>query len=170
MAVYFLAFLLFTGCTDEVVKPSPIAAEETGTKITFSRWSIGDNTIMNGIIQRYNSENNQGIVLQAIDIPIDEYAVTMNLLMASGEAPDIIALRPDLVKSYMFKNWLMDLSKNLTRYDLEKYPPWATQYCWNHPHRNGYMEFHPGLSHFGFCIISNFSKMQVLIQKNLQKH
>jgi len=103
---------------DEIITEIPI-------EIKLSHWSLGYMKGFEQAIKKYNDTAADYIRLSLLDIPQYMYEETLNMLMASGEGPDIIGLNEELINPYINRGWLVDLTKYIDNDFLEKYPEWA---------------------------------------------
>lgn len=85
------------------------------------------------IIARYNAEH-AGYQLEIISLPRDRYDETLNMLLTSGQSPDLFQASPGWLGTYIYKNWLMDLSPLAEPSVLENYPEWTVDYTRENNH------------------------------------
>lgn len=71
------------------------------------------------IIKKYN------INLSFINIPVESYGVTLNMMMASGDGPDVFEIGNEWLNVYLIKNWMADVSQHVDSTFLDRFPAWA---------------------------------------------
>lgn len=137
LSAAILAVLVFTGCINSnqtgstATKNFTVNSTNDGKKtevpveIKLSHWSMGYTKGFEQAVKKYNDSNGDDILLSLLKIPQYMYAETLNMLMASGEGPDIIGLNEELLNSYISRNWLIDLKKHIENDFLDKFPEWA---------------------------------------------
>ncbi|ANE45231.1 hypothetical protein SY83_01560 [Paenibacillus swuensis] len=136
-----LGFLLFvSGCgqADYTVNYSetqnePIPHEKT---VTVAIRSSGNEDVVEQLLQEYVKNEKKPYHLQVKKIPDDKYEETVNLMMTTGEGPDLMGLTANMLMTYIYKDWLVDLKPMLADQLLEAYPEWAVQYSSKISHDN----------------------------------
>ena len=132
------AFMCFhTGCgTFQIGKYEPAFSDHTGekspnarVKINITNWSTGYMKRMEQLISEFNETNNDNTEIVLLKIARERYSEVVNLMMASGEGPDVFAVNNELMYSFIYKNWLVDLSKYIDDGYLGKFPSWAVNFA-----------------------------------------
>lgn len=106
-------------------KVPDVKKTEIPVEIKLSHWSLGYMKGFEQAVKKYNDTTACNIRLSLLEIPQYRYEETLNMLMASGEGPDIIGLNEELINSYIKRNWLADLTKYIENDFLEQFPDWA---------------------------------------------
>lgn len=96
--------------------------------LTFAFTSFGSDTEMRKVIDQYNHSNVDHAFIQMLTIPRENYTRTLNMLMASGEGPDVFAVQSDWITTYMYKNWFKDLTSTIPASMIQNYSKWALDY------------------------------------------
>jgi multiple sugar transport system substrate-binding protein len=104
------------------------ASESPKEIITFSYTSFGSDAEMRRVIDTYNQTNSDHVFVQLLTVPRENYTRTLNMLMTSGEGPDLFSIQSDWVTTYMYKNWLKDISEDLPETMKQDYSDWAFDY------------------------------------------
>ena len=129
----------FSGCnivdnTDSAITDIHKSSEDS-VRITVSHWSLGYSKGFEDAIMNYNQKNTEGIKATVLKIPQDRYSETVNMLMASGEGPDVIGLNDELLNSYIGRRWILDLSGYIGDSFISKFPKWAVNSVSDHAYR-----------------------------------
>ncbi|WNR46156.1 ABC transporter substrate-binding protein [Paenibacillus roseipurpureus] len=103
-------------------------SERSKEVITFSFTSFGSDAEMKKLIDRYNQSNPDQSFVQMLTIPRENYTRTLNMLMTSGEGPDLFAVQSDWITTYMYKNWFKDLTDYISKAVEVDYSNWALDY------------------------------------------
>lgn len=83
--------------------------------------------ILEEMIRQYNLEHT-GYQVEIVSLPGERYDENLNMLLTSGQSPDVFQASPGWLGTYVYKNWLMDLSSVASPPILENYPQWAIDY------------------------------------------
>ncbi|BFT74643.1 ABC transporter substrate-binding protein [Paenibacillus sp. P36] len=102
--------------------------EPSKKQLTFAFNSYGSDTEMRKVIDVYNHSNSDDVLIQMLTIPRENYTRTLNMLMASGEGPDVFAVQSDWITTYMYKNWFKDLTSDIPESMMRNYSKWALSY------------------------------------------
>ncbi len=97
----------------KVIKPVP--------KVTFAYPSNASAQVMEELINSFNKENDNKIVVEIQKIADDKYNETLNMLMASEKGPDVFFIDSQWVGTYIKYNWLADLSKSVDADFLKRF-------------------------------------------------
>jgi multiple sugar transport system substrate-binding protein len=135
----------FSGCNTENNTDSTVTDihknSENSISITISYWSLGYAKGFEEAIMNYNRENREGIKATVLKIPKDRYSETVNMLMASGEGPDVIGLNDELLNSYIDRRWILDLSGYIGDSFMSKFPEWAVNSITDYAYRGNIYTF-----------------------------
>jgi multiple sugar transport system substrate-binding protein len=71
---------------------------------------------------------------ELLSLPRDRYDESLNMLMTSGEGPDVFQIGTGWLTSYIFKNWLLDLSEAAPGEVRKQFPAWAADYTKQNDH------------------------------------
>jgi multiple sugar transport system substrate-binding protein len=99
-------------------------------RIRFADFSPGTDSIMRNIVKKYN-ETNENVEVQMVKMSYDTYNQQLNMLMASGEGPDVFALDTQWLTSYIYKNWVVDLSQYMDDTFLSRFKEWPVKFSEN---------------------------------------
>lgn len=114
---------------------------ENSISITISYWSLGYAKGFEEAIMNYNRENKEGIRATVLKIPKDRYSETVNMLIASGEGPDVIGLNDELLNSYIDRRWILDLSGYIGDSFMSKFSEWAVNSVTDYAYRGNIYTF-----------------------------
>lgn len=128
--VLSIILIIFSGCT----KDSPIVPNKTKSTpptniVKFAYWLPSNKNTIERLIEQYNSSNTDHIRIDVVKIPQDKYNQIMNMLISSNENIDIFSLSSEMTDTYIYKNWLIDLSLYLDRDFLKQFPDWAVKFA-----------------------------------------
>lgn len=141
--IYSLSFLslisvLLTGCIggmfEEITSGERVSENISGTPenekihIRFAQWSVSSSPIVEEMINEYNLNNNDQIYVDLVEIPIERYMETLNMLNSSGEGPDVYEIIFEWLRSYGIKGWICDMSLYASEAFLDTFPIWAIEY------------------------------------------
>ncbi|MFC4776652.1 ABC transporter substrate-binding protein [Paenibacillus sp. GCM10023252] len=112
-----MLLLTASGCssTDLLTRGEPYNNDSSagGRIITFAYQTYGSKAEMEKLIEQYNSENKDRIQVQLLDIPKDDYTRVLNMELIAGSAPDLFSFQEEWKTTYVFKNWLTDLTSTI---------------------------------------------------------
>lgn len=134
-----LAFLLLlisiAGCAGGSGLKSESSESEAPQKprITLAVTSSADTKTIGDLIEEFN-EAHANFQVDLMSLPSDRYDETLNLLMTSGEGPDVFQLGTGWLTSYIYKNWLLDLSEAADDRIRQSFPDWAADYTKQNDH------------------------------------
>lgn len=93
--------------------------------IRYAQWSIASTGVLEQKIKEFNDTNKEKIHVNLMNIPLDRYMETVNMMNASGVAPDVFEINREWLNSYIIKNWVTDLSSVIDKDFLNRFPEWA---------------------------------------------
>ena len=125
--VSLMVLVALMGCSVGGTSRSPVleAEEKPITTISLAIQAIQPVGEIERQIAEFNASHSEWKI-KLIIVPRDNYDVTLNRMMTSGEGPDVFQLNTLWLTTYMNKNWLLDLSKE--NIGSPSYPDWATDY------------------------------------------
>jgi multiple sugar transport system substrate-binding protein len=131
-----IAGLTLAGCSNQngnfqADDPVPAEAETVRIKLAIQS-SVESKTIETGI-EQFNASH-PGMQVEVVSLPRDRYDQTLNMLMTSGEGPDLFQIGTGWLANYIYKNWLLDLSEVVDQSTLKAFPEWAVEYTMNNGH------------------------------------
>lgn len=137
--LFFLASFLLQGCSSlpEERKQTVPGNETTQnsknekTKIQFAQWSVSSAKLVEKAINGFNETNPDNIYVDVLKIPLDRYMETLNMLNSSGQGPDVYETFREWLNSYMFKNYIADLTPFIREDFLKQFPEWAIDIAQN---------------------------------------
>ncbi len=100
-------------------------------KLQYAQWSIPLTLSVENALQKYNEENTDGIQVELLKIPRASYSETLNMLLSSGEGPDVFEARSEWLFSYIYKNWLYDFKSSIEDDFFDNFPEWVRDYALN---------------------------------------
>jgi|GEM_PF-2141698 len=100
-------------------------------KLRFAFSYSGHMGIIQDIVNDYNRNNEDGIEIELLDIPQEQYIFHLNRMMTSGDGPDVMAIPNDWLIVYAYKNWLKELSDVMVAGFLNRFSDWAVAYANN---------------------------------------
>ena len=103
-------------------------ADEGKIKITYAQWSVPSGKLIKEVIDSFNSSNSGNVNVEAVEIPLDRYIETINLLNSSGQAPDVFEAMEEWITSYVYNNYVADLSKFIKNDFFDGYPDWIKEF------------------------------------------
>jgi ABC-type sugar transport system, periplasmic component len=116
---------LMNGSNKQAAKPE---SEQAVEQLTFAFTSFGSDTEIRKLIDAYNHTNADHVFVQMLTIPRENYMRNLNMLMASGEGPDVFAVQSDWIMTYMYKNWFKDLTEDIPESMIQNSSKWALEY------------------------------------------
>lgn len=145
ISIFSFFILLFSGCNAgnkaKIIQTYQQNTSETQTQITISFWSLGYSKGYEEGITKYNQDNHEDIKAVLLKIPQDRYSETINMLMASGEGPDVIGLNDELLNSYIERRWILDLSNYIDDSFKERFPDWVINSATDYSYRGNIYSF-----------------------------
>lgn len=143
-----VALFLLVGCNDT---PSVVNSNSTlevsnnkkadKTIIKYTQSSISLTSDIEAAIMNYNENYSDGYVVELIKIPTDRYNDTINMLLSSGEGPDVFEAQYEWLHSYILINWLYDLKDNIDDDFLNLFPKWAIELAYDSKFNNHLYSF-----------------------------
>ncbi|MBW7455737.1 ABC transporter substrate-binding protein [Paenibacillus sepulcri] len=130
------AAVLLSGCSqkENAVQPAdPAGADEQSKTITLAIQSNVETKPMESLINQFNAAH-PGYTVQLLKLPLDRYDEILNMRMTSGEGPDVFQLDTGWLATYIFKNWLVDLSTVVDSQFLNAFPKWVVDYTRENSH------------------------------------
>lgn len=97
-------------------------------KLQYAQWSAPLASTAEKAIEEYNEKNRDGIQVELLKIPRTSYNDTLNMLLSSGEGPDVFEARSEWLFSYIYKNWLYDLTGMVGDSFYNDFPAWVRDY------------------------------------------
>lgn len=127
------ALALAPGCSGSSGDRLPSVHETSpgnGTTPTVLKLAVQSSVrsqLLEELIRQYNLEHTDYQV-ELVSLPRERYDENLNMLLTSGQSPDIFQASPGWLSTYVYKNWLMDLSNVAAPSILAEYPEWAIDY------------------------------------------
>lgn len=109
--------------------PEPVPDMLPRTQIRIALYDWTENLEVKNAINQYNKTNPDGIEISIMDISTDVYDDTLNMLMTSGQGPDVFSVDNAWLATYVNKGYLVDLTSVLAAEELDRYPDWARTYA-----------------------------------------
>ncbi|WP_138756440.1 ABC transporter substrate-binding protein [Paenibacillus sinopodophylli] len=120
------------------VQPEGGDSERAGTEVSsapkpekvhiqFAQWSVPSTKQVEETISRFNEAHDR-IHIDLLNIPLERYIETLNMLNASGKGPDVFELPREWLNSYIIKGWAADLSATADTSFMEPFPEWAVAF------------------------------------------
>lgn len=133
---FFICLFLLLGIAACGIAAEEAAADGDPTlqrqvQIRLATCMHADPQIMETIVEKYNKANKSQIEVTVQQIPRDTYSLTINMMMASANGPDVFEVGNEWLTSYIMQNWLADLSDYVDEEFLERFPSWASQAAQN---------------------------------------
>ncbi|MDQ0194217.1 ABC transporter substrate-binding protein [Paenibacillus wynnii] len=100
---------------------------KTQVKLALYDWT--HNLEVQNVIKQYNESNPDYIEIVIMDISRDDYNDTLNMLMTSGEGPDVFIVDQAWLASYVNKKYLENLAPYLSQSEMKRYPQWSLDYA-----------------------------------------
>lgn len=126
LAVYAIAYerpLL----VDFASAPLPSEPPKTPVRIALYDWT--ESLEVKNAISQYNKTNPDGIEIIIMNLSTDVYDDTLNMLMTSGQGPDVFSVGNTWLATYVNKGYLAELSSELSPEYLARFPKWARDYA-----------------------------------------
>ncbi|QHW33442.1 extracellular solute-binding protein [Paenibacillus rhizovicinus] len=124
-----------SGCTDANSQQAENAdkAFKPQVKIKLGVQSSAATKDLERQLDDFNA-NHAAYKVELMPLPTDGYDETLNMLMTSGQAPDVFQIGTDWLTTYVYKNWLQDLSEIVDGKISEHFPRWAAEYTKENEH------------------------------------
>ncbi|MBT2288999.1 extracellular solute-binding protein [Paenibacillus albidus] len=103
--------------------PADEISPKTQIKVALHDWT--QNLEVKNAIERYNQTNPDQIEILIMDISTDVYNDTLNMLITSGQGPDVFSVDNEWLATYVNKDYLANLSPYLEPAELSRFPEWA---------------------------------------------
>ncbi len=119
-----------TGCVQRDKPPDSAesaAVREPDIALRLALRDDVDADALNGLIGRFETAH-PGVRVDRLQLPRDRYDEMLHMLMTSGEGPDLFQASTEWLATYLYKNWLLDLSGIADEQMLSAYPRWAVDY------------------------------------------
>ncbi|NBD26277.1 ABC transporter substrate-binding protein [Paenibacillus glycinis] len=112
--------------------PQPAASEaaagaEERETLTFALQDTAETQDIERLIAAFNTDHPDAPA-KLLLLPRDTYDESLNMLMTSGEGPDVFQIGTGWLTSYIYKNWLLDLSEAAPDDVRRAFPGWAADY------------------------------------------
>ncbi|MBW4084760.1 ABC transporter substrate-binding protein [Paenibacillus sp. S150] len=108
-------------------EPVPEAVPPVQVRIALYDWT--ENLEVKNAIRLYNQSNPDHIEIVLMNLSTDAYDDTLNMLMTSGQGPDVFSVDNSWLATYVNKGYLADLNPYLDSGDLNRFPQWARDYA-----------------------------------------
>ncbi len=163
----FLIVFLVVGCSSsghmDNYNPSQESTESTAvsepvTILKYAQWSVPLTDVVEEAIKDYSDTNQDNIRVELVKIPRSRYNDTINMLLSSGDGPDVFEARSEWLFSYIYKNWLYELTDRVEESFLADFPEWAKKLAYDDKFAN----------HF-YSIPSNQVTYRLIYNKDLFK-
>lgn len=126
--------LLIVASLTSCVQSSPISDLETqeheevpSVLLKLAIQDDRDTDTLNGLIEQFHTLH-PSVHVDVIPLPADRYDEMLHMMMTSGEGPDLFQASNEWLTTYLYKNWLMDLSEIVDETIWSTYPEWAVDY------------------------------------------
>ncbi|MEK8210852.1 ABC transporter substrate-binding protein [Paenibacillus sp. FSL L8-0463] len=112
---------------DFASEPASEAVPVTQIRIALYDWT--ENLEVKNAIHQYNKSNPDHIEIIIMNLSTDVYGDTLNMLMTSGQGPDVFSVDNGWLATYVEKGYLAELSSFLNTGDLDRFPVWARDFA-----------------------------------------
>lgn len=134
ISTILLATLLLTGATGCAnVSTEPVGSDNDALshdvvtlKVAIQEYA--DSEVLRSAIGQYEQDY-PGVKVEVTRLPGDRYDEFLHMMMTSGEGPDLFQASTGWMTTYLYKNWLLDLSEWTQPEFLAGYPDWAADYA-----------------------------------------
>lgn len=109
------------------------AAAPSAVHLTLAVRTYSDDKTLENLIGRFN-ESHPGYDVELLNLPKDQYDDFLNMRMTSGEGPDVFQIGTGWLTTYIYKNWLLDLSEVADETFTKGFPDWAVNYTKDNQH------------------------------------
>lgn len=107
--------------------PASEAVPVTQIRIALYDWT--ENLEVKNAIHQYNKSNPDHIEIIIMNLSTDVYGDTLNMLMTSGQGPDVFSVDNGWLATYVEKGYLAELSSFLNPGDVDRFPVWARDFA-----------------------------------------
>ncbi|MEC0167799.1 ABC transporter substrate-binding protein [Paenibacillus graminis] len=108
-------------------EPVPKAAPKIQVRIALYDWT--ENLEVKNAIRQFNETNPDHIEIVIVNLSADTYNDMLNMLMTSGQGPDVFSVDNSWLATYVNKGYLTNLTAYLGSADLNRFPEWARDYA-----------------------------------------
>lgn len=106
-------------------KSEPLMQDKT--KIQIATWCVGNTAGIENAVQMYNKLNQKKVEVSILQIPQYRYSEVLNMLLTSGEGPDVYGISSEWVSTYINRNWAMDISSYVGNDFINSFPAWCRE-------------------------------------------
>jgi multiple sugar transport system substrate-binding protein len=103
------------------------SSEPVAKKLTITVQENAHSNTLRSMIRKYE-RTHPDVKVEIVRLPSDRYEELLHMLMTSGEGPDLFHASTRWMATYLYKNWLLDLSDWVELDLLAEYPRWAVDY------------------------------------------
>lgn len=123
------------GCASQHAELAPDDPQsgDTAVRITLAVQTYAGDKTLEDWLSRFNAEH-PGIEVQLMSLPREQYDKFLNMRMTSDEGPDVFQISTGWLTSYIYKNYLLDLSEVVDDSFKDAFPQWASDYTKNKEH------------------------------------
>lgn len=107
----------------------PVPEKAPGTVITIALYDWTENLEVKNAINQYNKSNPDHIEISIMNLSTDVYNDTLNMLMTSGQGPDVFSVDNAWLATYVSKGYLAELSSFLSPEYMNRFPDWARDFA-----------------------------------------
>ncbi|MFS0726411.1 ABC transporter substrate-binding protein [Paenibacillus sp. 1P07SE] len=125
-----LLLLGLSGCAAAPSEPAENANNQPHEDVVTLTVAVQDYTEWKALdvaIGQYEQDH-PGIRIELTRLPGDRYDEFLHMMMTSGQGPDLFHASTEWISTYLYKNWLLDLSEWVEPDVLTDYPDWAVDY------------------------------------------
>lgn len=108
-------------------EPVPEGAPPVQVRIALYDWT--ENLEVKNAIRQFNQSNPDHIEIVMMNLSTDAYDDRLNMLMTSGQGPDVFSVDNSWLATYVNKGYLANLNSYLDPADLNRFPKWARDYA-----------------------------------------
>ncbi|MBB6729475.1 ABC transporter substrate-binding protein [Cohnella zeiphila] len=129
------ALLVAAGCSGQAGSEAASSMPGGGQadEITLAFQDSARTKDVEDLIAKFNASH-PGVQVETLALPSDRYDESLNMLMTSGEGPDVFEIGTGWLTSYIYKNWLLDLSEAAPDDVRGEFPAWAADYTKKNDH------------------------------------
>lgn len=124
-----------TGNTEELEASSSKAGK---TNIQIALWSLGYQKGLEDALAEFNRENEDDIEVTLLQLSKFKYTEILNMLMTSGDGPDIFGINSEWLDTYINRNWALNISRYIDADFLKDFPGWAVMFARNPAFRGNF--------------------------------
>lgn len=125
------AVIALSGCAGpghpDAAVPEKESASEAIEPITLAMQDSARTKDVERLIEAFNADHPDSQA-KLLSLPRDTYDESLNMLMTSGEGPDVFQIGTGWLASFIYKNWLLDLSEAAPDDVRGAFPGWAAGY------------------------------------------